>query len=182
MSRSEGKVAKRYARALFELTPVPELDQVSAVLAAFAAALSTSLELRHALVNPGIPLSERIGAAQDVARAIGGANQTVLNFLGVVLENGRSDVFEAMSAEFAALVAQLKRILSLEIVSAFPLEEAERREINERIQREFGTAAALTWSVDPSIVGGLVVTAGDLRLDGSIRGALERARETLVGA
>ncbi len=182
MSTANGKVAKRYARALFELTPVPEIDQVHDALAAFGGALAESLEFRHALLNPAIPLAERIAAAHDVARAQGGVTQNFLNFLGVLLENGRVEEFDAIVTEFAGMVAHLKRILALEIVSAFPLGEGERREIQERIQSDFGSAASLTWIVDPAIVGGLVVKSGDLRLDGSIQGALERARESLIGA
>jgi len=182
VGKADGKVAKRYARALFELTPVPEIDQVNGALAAFGGAVAESLEFRHALINPGIPLSQRIAAAHDVARAQGGTTQNFLNFIGVLLENGRIEEIGAITAEFAGMVAHLKGILALEIVSAFPLGDGERREIQERIQSDFGSAAALTWVVDPAIVGGLVVKSGDLRLDGSSRGALERARESLIGA
>lgn len=182
MATSEGRVAKRYARALFELTAVPDLDAVSGSLAAVADAFESSIELRHALVNPGIPLPSRIAVAQDVARATGASSETLTNFIGVLLENGRVEQLGEIVREFSALVAQVKKILALEVVSAFPLGDAERREIHDRIQKDFGSMASLAWSVDASIVGGLVVKSGDLRLDGSVKGVLDRARESLLGA
>ena len=182
MATAEGKVSKRYARALFELTPIPELDQMNGAAAGFAAAFTESVELRHALVNPAIPLAQRIGAAQDVARAGGAASQTFANFLGVLLENGRVEHMGEIAREFAALVAQVKKVLALEVVSAFPLGETERKDIQTRIEKDFGAMASLSWHVDPAIVGGLLVKSGDLQLDGSIRGALERAKESLLGA
>ena len=182
MATSEGRVAKRYARALFELTAVPELDAVSASLGAIAEAFESSEELRHVLINPAIPLSSRIAVAQDVARAAGGTSETLANFVGVLLENGRVEQLGEIVREFSAMVAHVKKILALEVVSAFPLGDGERREIHDRMQKDFGSMASLSWSVDPSIVGGLVVKSGDLRLDGSVKGVLDRARESLLGA
>jgi len=182
VAKAEGRVAKRYARALFELTPVPELDQVNGSLGAFAQAFAGSVEFRHVLVNPAVPLKERIAAAQDVARAVGAASQTMANFVGVLLENSRIEQIGEIAREFAAMVAHVKKVLALEVVSAFALGDGERKEIQGRIERDFGAMASLSWNVDPAIVGGLVIKSGDLQLDGSIRGALERAKESLLGA
>ena len=182
MATAEGKVAKRYARALFELTAVPELDRTNDALKAVAGAFSESEELRHVLLNPGIPLVQRTAVAQDVARVAGGNVAILENFVGVLLQNGRIELLGEIAKEFSALVAHVKKILALEVVSAFPLSDGERREIQERMQRDFGSLAALSWSVDPALVGGLVVKSGDLQLDGSVKGVLERARESLLGA
>ncbi len=182
MATVEGKVAKRYARALFELTAVPDLDRMNDGLKGIAAVFGESLELRHALLNPGVPLAERVAAAQDVARVAGGDVVTLQNFMGVLLENSRVELLAEIAKEFAALVAHVKKILALEVISAFPLSEGERQEIQARMQNDFGSLAALSWSVDPALVGGLVIKSGDRQLDGSVKGALERAREALLEA
>jgi F-type H+-transporting ATPase subunit delta len=182
VATAEGKVAKRYARALFELTAVPELDRTNDGLKGVAEAFLGTVELRHVLLNPAIPLPQRTAVAQDVARVAGGNVAVLENFVGVLLENSRIELLGEIAKEFSAIVAQVKKILALEVVSAFPLSSTEQQEIQQRMQRDFGSLAALSWSVDPAIVGGLVVKSGDLQLDGSVKGVLERAREALLGA
>jgi F-type H+-transporting ATPase subunit delta len=102
------------------------------------------------------------------------------NFLQLLVENDRFGYLPEIGQEFAAAVAQLKKSLALEVVSAFPLPSDERSSLETRIKGEFGAMASISWSVDPLILGGLLIKAGDKLLDGSVGGSLERIRAELV--
>jgi len=182
VARSEGKAAKRYARALFELCEVAQLEQVSGALREFATTFEQSAELRATLLNPAVPAHERSAVVTDIAQALLPELKVFGNFLNVLLENDRLADTPAIAETFATLVAELKKILKLDILSAFPLGEQERAAILDRVQRDYGSLATVTWGLDPELIGGLLVRSGDLQLDGSVRGALARARESLINA
>ena len=84
-----------------------------------------------------------------------------------------------VSEYFGRLVNELKKVLSLSVVSAFPLSDSERDEIVSRIQNEFGSMASISWEVDPGLIGGLVIKSGDLVLDNSVKGALGKIKLSL---
>ncbi len=176
MPKESGKVAKRYARALFELCPPAEIEAMSRQLHEFAATYAENAELRAALLNPAIPLDARLEVVRDLTRG----SETVSNFISLVLSNNRLGAMAEIARTFADMVAALKKLLALEVISAFPLAEGERAEIKGRVEKEYGSLATLSWQVDRDIVGGLVIRSGDLLLDGSVRGALERAKSALV--
>jgi F-type H+-transporting ATPase subunit delta len=180
MSKAHGKVSKRYARALFELYDSSSVEGVRDSLSAMATIWSTNTELREGLRNPAHPLKERVQALGDIAQRMRAGDKTFANFLTVLLDNGRIGALPGIATSFSAMVDELKRRLSLEITSAFPIEENEKQETVTRIQREFGSLASVSWNVNPEIIGGLIVKAGDRLLDTSVSGALENLQESLL--
>lgn len=179
MAKSLGKIAKRYAAALFSSCSAKELEQISEALLQFSALWEDNDQLRGALLNPINPAAQRKAALQELAENICPSKPLFLNFLTLLLENRRLESISQIAAVFNQLVEQFNGLLTLEVVTAFPLSHAESAEMEVQIAKALGRSATIKWQIDPEIIGGLVVKTGDRLLDGSVRNMLERARENL---
>ena len=172
-------VAQRmYARALFEAAQdAGRLDAVSGDLAALATTVEDVPELLAFLSNPQI---EPAGKAEVLEQISAGADELVGNFVRLVAEKGRSGELTKMSSELETLVARSQNRLAVELTTSYELSEDEARSIVETIEKASGRKIEATRSVDPSLIGGVVLQIGSYRADGSVRGRLERLRHELA--
>jgi len=113
---------------------------------------------------------------------LGGADQLVRNFLLVTVEKNRAGQLREIHKEFERLVAAEERRLTVELTTAYDLSDQETRQIVEQIEKASGRPVDATRSVDPGLIGGIVLQAGSLRVDASVRGRLERLRRELTTA
>jgi len=143
----------------------------------FAAALEQSPELRSVLRNPQL---EPAAKAEILADIVGEEDPLFKNFLLVVAEKGRAGEFDEIAVEFERLMAREERRFTVELTTARELSEDEATAIVAQIEKAAGRTVEATRRVDPDIVGGIVLTAGSLRADASVRGRLERLRQELV--
>ncbi len=95
-------------------------------------------------------------------------------------EKGRAGELEEIAKEFERLMAREERRLSVELTTARELTDDEARTIVEQIEQAAGRKVEATRSVDPDLLGGIVLQAGSYLVDASVRGRLERLRQTLV--
>jgi F-type H+-transporting ATPase subunit delta len=167
-----------YAEALYEAAQDGgRLAQVHEALADFAAAVAETPELASVLRNPQL---ESAAKARILADLAGDEEPLFSNFLALLAEKGRAGELEAIAAEFERLIARAERRLTVELTTARELTDEEARAIVAQIEQAAGRAVDATRRVDPSIVGGIVLTAGEYRVDASVRGRLERLRQELV--
>jgi F-type H+-transporting ATPase subunit delta len=174
-------VAQRmYARALFEAAREEgRLDDVASDFGALAQALEDVPELRALLRNPQIDPNEK---AELLDELTGGGDELVRNFVRLVSEKGRSGELVDINRELAALVAREQNRLAVEVTTAYELSDEEARSIVETIERASGRTVDASRSVDPGLIGGIVLQVGSFRADGSVRGRLERLRQELATA
>jgi F-type H+-transporting ATPase subunit delta len=174
-------VAQRmYARALFEAAE--EADRVDAVasdLAAIAGAMDEVPELRAFLRNPQIDPAGKAEVLEQLTRE---ADELVGNFVRLVAEKGRAGELPEISAELDALVAQAQNRLTVELTTAHELSDAQAKSIVQQIEKASGRTVEATRSVDPNLIGGIVLRIGSHLADGSVRGRLERLRHELATA
>jgi F-type H+-transporting ATPase subunit delta len=169
---------RMYARALFEAAQdVGRLEAVGEELADFVAAVRQVPELRSLLENPQLDPAAKRAALGDL---LADADEVVRNFLLLLVQKGRAGELEAIAAEFEALVAREQGRLTVELTTAKELSDEEVRSILEGIERSSGRTVEATRKVDPALIGGIVLQAGSLRIDASVRGRLERLRNELV--
>jgi F-type H+-transporting ATPase subunit delta len=174
-------VAQRmYARALFEAAQeAKRIDAVAADLAALATATEEVPELRAFLRNPQI---EPAGKAEVLEHLVQGAEELVRNFVRLVADKGRAGELSEISSELEALVARAQNRLSVELTTSYELTDKEAKSIVETIEKASGRKVEATRSVDPDLIGGVVLQIGSHRADGSVRGRLERLRHELATA
>ena len=167
-----------YAEALFGAAKdAGRLAQVHEALGDFAAVITESTELRAVLRNPQLEPSAKAAILDDLA---GDEEPLFANFLQLVAEKGRAGELEEMAKEFERLMAREERRLTVELTTARELPAAEVKAILKQIEDAAGRKVEATQKVDPDLVGGIVLQAGSLRVDASVRGRLERLRNELV--
>jgi F-type H+-transporting ATPase subunit delta len=174
-------VAQRmYARALFEAAQeAGRVEAVAGDLGAIASAMDDVPELRTFLRNPQI---EPEGKAAVLEQVAAGADELVRNFVRLLAEKGRAGELPEIGAELDALVAQAQNRLSVELTTAYELSDKEAKSIVQAIEKASGRTVEATRTVDPSLIGGIVLQIGSHRADGSVRGRLERLRHELATA
>jgi F-type H+-transporting ATPase subunit delta len=171
-------VSRTYATALFEAAvDKGRLEPVREELDEFVTALHEVPELNAFLRNPQLDPQTKAEALDAV---IGEADELLRNFLRVVTEKGRATQIEEIAREFQALYAADQHVLNVELTTAFELSDDDAREIVGQIEQASGRTVEATRSVDPKLIGGIVLKAGSLRVDSSVRGRLERLRRQLV--
>ena len=169
-----------YARALFEAAKEQgRLDQVRDELGDFVATTADVPELRNLLRNPQLDPGARRAALEDL---LGDSDELVRNFLLLAAEKGRAGQIEEIHREFERLLAAEERRLRVELTTAYELSDDEARGIVKQIEEASGQRVDAERKVDPKLIGGLVLQAGSLRLDASVRGRLDRLRQELAGA
>jgi F-type H+-transporting ATPase subunit delta len=136
-------------------------------------------ELRLLLENPEVDSRVK----QDVlARIAAGSDESVVNFVMLLAEKGRAAELDEVADELDQLVAADQRVLDVELTTAHVLTDEEFGRILGRIEAASGRKVQAERSVDPDLIGGIVLQAGSMRLDASVRGRLERLRHDLTHA
>ena len=167
-----------YARALYEAArDQGRVDAVRSDLSELAAAMEATPELEAFLANPQLDPAAKASVLDEVTT---GADSVVRNFLRVVASKGRSGQLRAISDAFEQIVDREQGRLTVELTTAYELDDAETAAIVRQIEQASGQSVEATRSVDPNLIGGLILQAGSLRVDASVRGRLNKLRQDLV--
>jgi F-type H+-transporting ATPase subunit delta len=173
-------VDRVYANALFEAArDHGRLDQVHEQLAQVVAAEAEVPELRELLRNPQLDPRARAAALEDV---LAGGDELLRNFLLVLADKGRTGQLEEIARELDRLVAAHAGVIHAELTTAVELSDDEAQALLQQIELASGSKVEATRSVDPRLIGGIVLQVGSHRLDASVRGRLERLRRELATA
>ena len=133
-------------------------------------------DLRLLLDNPEVEPRLKGDVLAQIAQ---GADPIVVNFLRLIAEKGRANELAEIAAEFEALVDAEEGILDVELTTAHELSDKDFERITKQIEKASGRTVVAERKVDPSLIGGIVLQAGSMRLDASVRGRLERLRHDL---
>jgi F-type H+-transporting ATPase subunit delta len=171
-------VHRMYAQALYEAaTEKRRLEAVREELGDFVEAQRQVPELRELFRNP--QLDQRVKASV-LGELFGGEEDLVRNFLLLIAEKGRAGEIDDIAREFERLAAQAEGILDVQMTTAVELSDEEAREVISQIESVSGRKVEARRTVDPDLIGGIVLQAGSLRLDASVRGRLDRLRRELT--
>jgi F-type H+-transporting ATPase subunit delta len=177
----QASLAGRYAIALFELADEQKrLEAVGASLAAVKQALAESDDFRALTTSPLVGREE---AARAVAATAGAMrlDPVTANFLGVLAANRRLGQLGAIIRAFNLLAARHRGEMTAEVTSARPLDDDQLDAIRKNLRARTGSDIAVELSVDPAILGGLVVKIGSRMIDGSIRTKLNTLAQAMKG-
>lgn len=177
----QASLAGRYAVALFELAS--EAGTVTAVesdLETLDRALAESEDLRALTTNPEISRAAKGSAVEGVA-ALLGLSPLTGKFLGVLADNRRLSALKDVIRAFRAIAAAQRGEIGAEVASAHPLTDAQLEQLKAKLTAREGRTVKLATRVDPDLLGGLVVTIGSRRIDGSIRTRLNSLAQAMKG-
>ncbi len=176
-------ISLRYARALSQVAGALHLDTdaARAQLQDFAGTLEGSRQLREVMLDPSIPMPQKLKVLDALAARMGMARE-VRNFVAVIVSHQRLEDLNEILREYAVLADQQAGMAEAEIVTARPLNDGDRAELEEQVAKLAGARVRTTYSLDPSLLGGAVVKIGSTVHDGSLRAQLEQLKQTLTAA
>jgi ATP synthase F1 delta subunit len=174
------EIAQVYARSLFEVAQDQDkLDEVREQVGQFADALEDNREFAVFFFSPYFSTEEK---KEGLDTAIQDADPIVRNFLALLIENHRMPALFRVQRELDRLWQEENQLLPVQITSAIELDESVTSRIGEEIGRQTGRKVELTSTVDPDVLGGIVLRVGNSILDASIRTRLERLRKQVARA
>jgi F-type H+-transporting ATPase subunit delta len=174
------EIAQVYARSLFEVAQDQDkLDVVRDQIGEFADALGESRDLQTFFFSPYFSTEEK---KKGLDTALDGADETVQNFLALLIENHRMPALFRIRRELDRMWQEVNQLLPVQVTSAVELDESVTARIGEEIGRQTGRKVELTTTVDPDVLGGIVLRVGNSILDASIRTRLERLRKQVARA
>ncbi|AJP70970.1 F0F1 ATP synthase subunit delta [Sphingomonas hengshuiensis] len=177
----QASLSGRYATALFALArDAHTLPQVEASLATVRAALDESPDFKALTSSPLIGRKDA-GKAIAATAPVLGLDATTTSFLGVLAENRRLNQLPAIIRAFRQLAAQHRGETTAEVVSAHPLDAAQVDALKQQLRTRTGRDVTVDLSVDPSLLGGLVVKIGSQMIDSSIRTRLNSLAHAMKG-
>jgi F-type H+-transporting ATPase subunit delta len=180
-------VARPYAQAAFEVAQesnaLAELSESFAV----AKALMEDGQVAEFLSAPAMTDEERLAFLQGLfAEAVGegsvfaGGSQHGTNFIKLLFENGRVNVLPEIAEHFEALKAKVENTVDAVITSAAPLSKEQQQAMADALKEKLGRGVNVTTEIDENLIGGAVIRAGDVVIDGSLRSRLEGLANALT--
>ncbi|GAB7387896.1 F0F1 ATP synthase subunit delta [Bacillaceae bacterium] len=168
-----GAVAKRYARALFEVANEGGIiDAVESDLALIRKTLEENGDWRKLVMHPHIAKEEK---KRLVEKLFGESlTQEVKNFLKLLIDRRREKLLPQMTAEYVRLANEARGIVEAKVTTAKAISEAEKEQLAERFGKLLNKKLRVETAVDPGLLGGVVVRIGDRLYDGSVAGKLSR--------
>ena len=165
-------IARPYAKAAFEYARrANALAQWSQGLAA-AAQIVADPRVAELTRNPQWPAADLVSLIIDVAGAK--LDPGMQNFVRVLAENHRLLLLPEIGAHYEVLRAAVENTVDVEVLSAVPLTPAQADKLSQALSTRLKRNVRMRTSVDPSLLGGAVLRAGDLVIDGSLKGRLQR--------
>lgn len=171
-------IARPYAQAAFDIANEKgDLKSWSDMLQLIAAVASDAV-LSDMISNPSIEREKVVEIIVDVCGD--NLNDLAKNFVKVLADNGRLNVATEIAQGYEEHRAEAEKTVEAEVTSAFPLSEAQVKSMTDALKKRLGREVTLNTSVDETIVGGAIIRAGDLMIDGSVSGQLDNLATTLM--
>jgi len=172
-------IARPYAKAAFAVAREQgTLDRWSRWLET-ARGVVESDEFQKLERSPGVSTGQLEALIADICAA--DLEDSGRAFLRLLTENGRLDFLPEIAARFKELEAEDRNVAEVEVVSATDLDERQKERLAAALRTRLNREVRLSCAVDPALIGGAVVRSGDMLIDGSLRGKLERLETELTG-
>lgn len=176
---SDTAIAKRYASALFEVVQGDETAEtrVRGDVSTLAGVLAQP-ELGRLVENPRVAAADKAAVLARIAERTG-AGEEAGRLLRVLVDNGRAGLLAEIAEAYGRLVDTARGRRTVTITAAYPLPDAVKGRVEERLRHLLGDRSEIRHRVDPEALGGLVVQIGSKVFDYSIRNHLAQLRQAI---
>ncbi|MEX1994760.1 MAG: F0F1 ATP synthase subunit delta [Steroidobacteraceae bacterium] len=171
-------IARPYARAAFAHAHADKKLPAWSKLLGAAAVAAADARVSRLIGNPHVTseqLVELLGSVSKDAAGEGGGN-----FLRTVAENRRLALLPEIAAQFETLRAEIENVVDVEVIAAREIAAPQEKRLTEALKKRLGRDVRLHTRIDESLIGGAIVRAGDLVIDGSLNGRLARLGSALT--
>ena len=178
-------IARPYAQALFELAnDAGKLGPWSEALDV-AGQLLADGQVAEYLSSPALNNEQRLDFLSGLfasagIKLLGGDDKYGTNFLKLLLENRRAAVLPEIAEHFEQLKAKIENVVDVTVTSATALNQDQQNTISKALRQRLGRDVKLETEIDENLIGGAVIRAGDVVIDGSLRARLEGLSNALI--
>jgi len=173
------KIGVRYALALFSLAAEKNLTEaIREDFLLVGKTLKESPELQIALQNPSLSPSNKLAIMKAIFQ--GKVNELTLRFIELVIHNRRENYLNDITRRFIYLYRESKGLKPAEFVTAIEISPSAKEQVMTLVQKSFHTEVELTNIIEPSIIGGFVLTVGDQQIDASVASGLRKIKRELL--
>lgn len=165
-------IARPYAEAVFSLAQEDSNLGGWSDMLAYAAAVAADDNMRAMVGNTSITKDQVATLFLDVCgKQLSGHG---ISMIRVLVENRRLNVLPEIAAQYELLKAEAEKTVEAEVISAFEVSKAQQKQIADKLKQRLGRDVTLTCRVDDSLIGGVIIKAGDLVIDGSASGQIHK--------
>lgn len=174
------RIAKRYARALFEIAKeAGRIDEYRRDLEVVDSLFATSAEVRNGLTSVVTTHASKAELLTAIIEAAG-LDPMVSNFLKVLLDARKMPVLPQVAEEYAALADEATGKVRGEVIAPTALGAAEMERLSAALSKALGKQVILESREDAALIGGVVARVGNLVFDASVRTQIQRMKESLI--
>jgi F-type H+-transporting ATPase subunit delta len=172
------EAVETYARALFSLASLHDtVDRADETLGTVVAALRSHVEFREALADATVPAERKRAIMVDLFVE---ADPSAAAIAGLIAENGDVALIDQVAVRFGEIAESERGIMVASVTTAVPLDDALRAQLSETLAKQLGHPVALRETVDPEILGGIVINVAGKVIDSSVSARLDDARRALT--
>ena len=171
-------LARPYARAAFEHARAADDLAAWQIALTELAAITAEPKVAAAMRDPDQTAAQRASMLSGLAGEA--APPAVANLLAIMADNGRLSLLPEVAMLFDRLKQSVESTVAVHVTSAYPLSDGEIQQLAETMQERLARSITLTSETDPSLLGGALIRADDLMIDGSVRGRLNKLAGTLT--
>ena len=168
-------LARPYARAAFAVARDGGQSVDWSRALAFATRVAADPQAQVLLAHPRLPSADAVGLL-----AIDGADETFIRFLGLLADNRRLPLLADITGLFEQQRAEADRVVKARVTAASALPASELETIKVALKKRFGRDVEIETAIDESLIGGAVIDADDVVIDGSLKGQLQRLQTALA--
>lgn len=173
-------IARPYAKAVFEYAlEKDELKLWSLVLKNLGMVICNNTA-REFITNPNIDETDQVEFLLSFSKDADKLNEFVKNFLTLLTQNKRLLLLPEIYQRYEILRSEYEKKLNVQIISFAPLDDSQQQQLVNSLEKKLKRQITLSIKVNPELLGGLVVKAGDLVIDGSVQGQLDKLARTLA--
>ena len=170
-------LARPYAKAAFEYASKEQATDAWTSMLNLSSALVADERVVTVLGNPELGKDKKVAFLLQMCE--GNVNESFINYLTVLGENGRLSLLPTIATLYGDFVAESNRSLEVEVQTAFELSAEQLQTLAAALSKRLDRTVQPKATVNPALLGGLHIRAGDLVIDGSIRGKLDKLAEAL---
>ncbi len=180
VSGAGNMLANRYASSLIDVAvQAGVLEAVQKDMMSLEASLAQSNELQSLVMSPVYGSAQQMSAVNDIARAAR-FQQVTSNFLGVLVRNRRLAALQVIIRAFYAEMAKRSGEIEAYVRTAHPLSAEQEQRLAQTLANKTGKAVRLFVTVEPELLGGMVVTCGSQMIDDSLKTKLSRLKNAMI--
>lgn len=171
-------LARPYAQAVFNLATKDDSFAVWSEMLALLKEVSNNASIQEIISNPEVQKDQLISLFQGICKQ--GLDEKGINFLKVVTENGRLALIPHIADSYEVMQSERSGNIEAHVISAYAVNATQKKTIAEALKIKFGRDISIKTKTDKSLLGGIIIRAGDVVIDGSVKTQLEKITHSLL--